>query len=117
MEIIQNRSYPQRGLRQGDPLSPYLFIICAEGFSALIRKAEEKGDIVGIQVCQGACPVSHLFFADDTLILLKATTKGARSLQHILELYEEVSSQMLNKDKTSIMFSPNTPQQIRNLIL
>jgi len=108
---------PQRGLRQGDPLSPYLFIICAEEFSALIRKAEEKGDIVGIQVCQGACPVSHPFFADDTLILLKATTKGARSLQHILELYEEVSGQMINKDKTSIMFSPNTPQQIRNLIL
>lgn len=108
---------PQRGLRQGDPLSPYLFIICAEGLSAPIREAEEKGEIEGIRMCPGAKRVSHLFFADDTLILLKATPRGARCLQQILELYEEVSGQVVNKDKTSIMFSTNTPQLIRDQIL
>jgi hypothetical protein len=74
---------PQRGLRQGDPLSPYLFILCAEGLSALFRKAEMNGEIQGIRVCPRAVSVSHLFFADDTLVLLKASNSGAHSLQHI----------------------------------
>jgi len=107
---------PRRGLRQGDPLSPYLFILCPdEGLSALLRQAEARKDIEGIRVCPRAVCVSHLFFADDTLILIKAIESSARALQKILELYEEVSGQMINKDKTCIMFSPNTTQQTQLL--
>ncbi|WVZ57425.1 hypothetical protein U9M48_007811 [Paspalum notatum var. saurae] len=108
---------PQRGLRQGDPLSPYLFILCAEGLSSLLKQAEERGDITGIRVCPGAVCVSHLFFVDDTLVLLKATETGARTLQEILDLYEEVSGQMINRDKTSILFSPNTSEKIQKSFL
>jgi hypothetical protein len=43
---------PERSLRQGDPLSPYLIILCAEGLSALISKAESRGDIYGVKICK-----------------------------------------------------------------
>lgn len=53
--------HPQRGLRQGDPLSPYLFILCAEGLSAMLQKAEVEGKIEGIRVCREAPRINHLF--------------------------------------------------------
>lgn len=56
---------PQRGLRQGDPISPYLYIMCAEGLSAMIRRNEEAGILHGCRVARGAPSISHLLFADD----------------------------------------------------
>lgn len=104
---------PQRGLRQGDPLSPYLFILCAEGLSGLLQKAENEGKIVGIKVSRGAPSVNHLFFADDSLILMKANNGSAAELKRILDVYGRVSGQMINKKKSSIMFSPNTASQVK----
>ena len=71
---------PQRGLRQGDPLSPYLFLLCAEGFSALLSQAEREGNLKGVKVCQRAPSVSHLLFADDSLILFRANGGDAQHL-------------------------------------
>ena len=105
-----HRIIPQRGLRQGDPLSPYLFILSAEGFSALLQKAECQGKLEGIKICQEAPRVNHLFFADDSLILMRARPSDAQELAHILKIYERVSGQVINKDKSSIMFSSNTNQ-------
>jgi hypothetical protein len=53
---------PSRGLRQRDPLSPYLFLLCAEGLSTLIRKAERERSIRGVAICCGGPRISHLFF-------------------------------------------------------
>lgn len=53
--------HPGRGLRQGDSLSPYLFILVAEGMSALINRVMAMGDIHGVQICRGAPRVSHPF--------------------------------------------------------
>ncbi|CAL9002137.1 unnamed protein product [Prunus brigantina] len=64
---------PQRGLRQGCPLSPYLFLMCTEGFSSLLRGAERRGDLIGVQVARGAPSVTHLLFADDSILFMKAT--------------------------------------------
>ena len=76
---------PSWGLRQGDPLSPYLFLLCAEGLSSLLLYEEEVGCIDGIRVCRNAPSVSHLLFADDSLILMKADMTNATSLQEVLE--------------------------------
>ena len=70
----------QRGLRQGDPLSPYLFLLCAEGLSALFRKAERDSLIRGISISRGGPRISHLFFADDSIVFCKATNANCAEL-------------------------------------
>ena len=64
-----------KGLRQGDPLSPYLFIMGMEVLDVLIRKAVEGGFLSGCNIRGGSGPplnISHLFFADDTIIFCEA---------------------------------------------
>ena len=53
---------PSRGLRQGDAVSSYLFLLCAEGLSTMIRKAAHIGTLHLVKICRGSPTVSHLFF-------------------------------------------------------
>lgn len=63
---------PRRGLRQGDPLSPLLFNVVAEGLNILLKRAKELGIINGVEVGSGGFCVSHLQYADDTIIMCNA---------------------------------------------
>ena len=63
---------PRRGLRQGDSLSPYLFLLCAMGLQGLLHKAESDGPIRGVSICRNGPCVSHLFFADDNVFFCPA---------------------------------------------
>lgn len=65
--------HPEHGICQGDPLSPYLFIIYAKGLSTLLRKVEFNGDLQRIKVCRGAPSIHHLFFADDSFLFARGT--------------------------------------------
>ncbi|KAJ1295804.1 hypothetical protein BS78_01G250800 [Paspalum vaginatum] len=95
--------FPQRGLRQ-------------EGLSAMLQQAESEGSIEGIRVCRSVPKVNHLFFADDSLILIKSRLADAQFLEQILKRYEMASGQVINNDKQSILFSPNTSSQVRHQI-
>ena len=67
--------HPSRGLRQGDPLSPYLFLLYTEGLHGLISRAAISGDIRGISICRNGSRLIHLFFADDSLLFCRASVQ------------------------------------------
>lgn len=107
---------PSWGLRQGDPLLPYLFLLCVEGLSALINKAVQNKSIHGVAASAKGPKISHLFFADDSLIFGKATTMECGEILRVLQVYEELSEQQLNRTKTSIFFSRNTDHTTKEAI-
>ncbi len=100
---------PTRVLRQGDPISPYLFLLCAEGLNSLIKKASLQGEIHGISLCPRGPKITNLFFADDSLLFCRASLLECQKIQEILAIYEKASGQQLNRAKTTLFFSRNTP--------
>ncbi|MDO7987362.1 reverse transcriptase domain-containing protein, partial [Sweet potato little leaf phytoplasma] len=96
--------HSSRGLRQGDPLSPYLFILVTEGLSHLISNANARGCISGLS-CSNGPLISHLLFADDSIIFCKAAEQELVSLKNLLILYESASGECINFSKSAILFS------------
>lgn len=105
----QGRVHPSRGIRQGDPLSPYLFILCTEVLSGLCKKAQLRGDVVGVKVARNSPAINHLIFADDTMFFSRTDPRSCDTLVAILRRYEEASGQFINLDKSTITFSAKTP--------
>lgn len=95
-----------RGLKQGDPLSSYLFLICAD-FSRLLNLAKQERKIEGAKVGRGGMTITHLFFADNSILFGRATNEGARAMKHVIKDYEKMSGQLFNFDKSLIFFSSN----------
>lgn len=91
---------PQRGLRQGDPLSPYLFILCREVFSAMIESAMSSSLLSGIKISQKAPVISHLLFADDSIVFARANAQEAGCVVDILQTFERASGQKINLEKS-----------------
>uniref|UniRef100_A0A803P656 Reverse transcriptase domain-containing protein n=1 Tax=Cannabis sativa TaxID=3483 RepID=A0A803P656_CANSA len=84
---------PQRGLRQGDPMSPFLFLLRQEVLSKLICKAEGRGLIHGIKIALSAPPISHLMFADDMILFARANNNEAEQLMECISTFEKWSGQ------------------------
>ena len=75
---------PSRGIRQGDPLSPYLFLICSKGLNRQIQKAARDDLIRGFSLCRSGPKITHLFFANDTLLFCGAEMGDLQVIQDIL---------------------------------
>ena len=85
------------------------FLFCANGFSSLISDAAINKMLSGISICRGCPMITHLFFADDSLLFCKASRQECQKLIEILELYEVASGQKINADKSLVFFSHNAP--------
>ena len=111
--LINGKTYGHitrsRGLRQGDSLSPYLFLLCTKGFISLLHNAEMEGQIQGVSICRRAPKITNLLFVDDSLIFCQATQNKVRVISKILQVYAGASGQCINLEKSSVYFSGNTP--------
>lgn len=124
MKLVQGVSYrfklngaigekliPQRGLHQGDPLSPYLFIICIDVLSHMISNHRSSGSLQGMTLAPSSPPLTHLFFADDAILFTKATNQEFYQLQQILNSFSEALGQRINIVKSGFIGGKYLPAQ------
>ena len=107
---------PSKGLRQGDPLSPYLFILGQEVLSRMLDKELRDGNISGVKPSIRGPTITHVMYADDIVLFSKATKNDARRLADCLDKYCSWSGQSINRVKSGIFFSKHTGPNSRRAI-
>jgi hypothetical protein len=113
---MSNYFQPSRGLKQGDPLSSYLFILCQEVLARLIDREQAIGTICGVSMNRGGPSFTNVMFADDIMLFSKAHSRDVLALNNCLETYCTWSGQFVNRSKSGIIFSKLvTPSQKRRL--
>ncbi|KAJ9691309.1 hypothetical protein PVL29_013479 [Vitis rotundifolia] len=91
-----------RGLRQGDPLSPFLFTLVADVLSRMLLRAEERNLLEGFRVGRNKTRVSHLQFADDTIFFSNTREEDQQTLKSLLLVFGHISGLKVNLDKSFI---------------
>ena len=99
---------PSRGIRQGDPLSPYIFILCMEYLAWLIQAEVDAGNWTGVKTSRFGPSFTHLFFADDLVFFAKATRKNFQTINKVLGEFCKLSGQKVNLAKSSVFVSPHS---------
>lgn len=107
---------PSRGLRQDDPLSQFLFLICSEDLSILMEESIKQGLLKGTQISMGGPHITHLLFADDYLLFGEANESDVQTLKWVLKEYEECSGQSINLEKSLVLFSTNVGERVRHVV-
>jgi hypothetical protein len=108
---------PSHGIRQGDPILPYLFILCTEAISSMLSHADRRGTLKGAPTSKKGPRLNHLFFADDSLLFCRVDLSHWNRPSNILKIYERASRQKLNTSKTAIYLCRNTSKEDWDAIL
>jgi hypothetical protein len=93
---------PQCGIRQGDPMSPYLFVLSMDKLTHIISDAIETGKWKAMRAGRHGPLISHLMFADDLLIFGQATTETMTAVREALDKFSDMSGHKVNNDKSAI---------------
>lgn len=97
-----------RGLRQGDPISPYLFVICLERLGHLIKDAVHNGNWIPFSFGRGSSTkISHMCFADNLILVTEASLGQVECIMNILRIFWDCAGQKINLDKSQVFFSQN----------
>ena len=107
---ISKHFLPTRGLRQRDPLSPYLFILCQEVPSRLIEREYAIGALHGVKMNPSGPAFTHVMYTDNLMLFAKASTREVKILDVCLEKYCLWSGQLINRDKSGLIFSKLVPR-------
>ena len=108
------RIMPSRGLRQGDPLSPYLFIIGSKVLARMINRCSAQRLINGIKIAPSLTGISKLLYADDVILVYKAKHSEINEIMIILRKYCEWSGQQINFEKSGVFTSKGVHSQFLN---
>ncbi|CAH9096848.1 unnamed protein product [Cuscuta epithymum] len=106
---------PLRGVKQGDPLSPFLFILASEAFSRGLKWQVSNGLIQPYWLGRFGFPVTHLAYADDLLIFINGGSRSIRNFKKFLSLYENTSGQAVNFDKSAFVCGNHTDSRSQNI--
>lgn len=102
---------PSRGIRQGDSISPFIFVMCIERLSHMIRNLEDEGLWRGVRVSRNGPSLSHLFFADDMILFGEASEAQLKVMMDCINRFCASSGQRVNLSKSSIFFSKNVEDE------
>ena len=105
-----------RGIRQGDPLSPYLFIMCMDYLGQLIEKKCMRKVWQPVKASQSGPTFSHLFFADDLVLFAKVDYTNCSDIRDALDEFCCLSGQTVSEAKSRVYFSPNVDRDTRELL-
>ncbi|KAK2665264.1 hypothetical protein Ddye_003838 [Dipteronia dyeriana] len=94
--------HPSYGIRQGDPLSPYIFVFCMEKLSHIINQKLSKGNWKTMKVSMGRQTISHLLFAYDLILFGSATNHQAEVMKNFLDKFCDLSGEQISFSKSRV---------------
>lgn len=107
---------PTRGIRQGDPPSPYLFVLLADVLSKQVEKEVNEKRLKCVILKRGCPKLHHLFFADETFFFMQGTIENVCHLKDLIMRYCRVSGKRINESKSNLIFNSGAdPERCREI--